>query len=349
MIRSMSFGIAVALLAGCSGLVDVARYETGVTRVRPDTPEPANLVANAVPENLAASLQSAGFLAYLSQTGGSRPVEWYTLSQTAEEPVAIKSISKLLVTAALGDAVAKGQVSLTTPLDQIDGCAVPQDFQPLSPQTLANMGAGFAYSENNSPAVMAQTGWACRILGLPVQATSGTRFNYGTVQTHLLGLHLSDVTGQPLNQIVQDRVLTPMGITLDGWTVNQDGDVMGGSEMWLHPRDMLSIGTAFRDNGQLNGQQVLSQATVARSRDIVFADTGRAGIGYGWGWWHTTLADTAVQFGEGYGGQIIAIALATDQVFVFAAPTGGWVSDKTHDARIRAALGIIGEQIRAVK
>jgi len=144
---------------------------------------------------------------------------------------------------------------------------------------------------------------------------------------------LAERRGSDIASLLQKRVLGPMGITLDGWVKNSDGDVFTGSELRLHPRDMLRFGAVYLSDGRIDGQQLIPKEWIVKSRTPQRSVTGRDGIAYSYGWWLTKLAGQEVQFAEGYGGQAIVIAPDAGQVFVFTAPTGGLVTGAKHDAR----------------
>ena len=203
-----------------------------------------------------------------------------------------------------------------------------------------NMTAGFDFTENVSSDIYAAPEWGCRALQLPVTARSGARFNYNTLQYHLAGIALAERRGSDIASLLQKRVLGPMGITLDGWVKNSDGDVFTGSELRLHPRDMLRFGAVYLSDGRIDGQQLIPKEWIVKSRTPQRSVTGRDGIAYSYGWWLTKLAGQEVQFAEGYGGQAIVIAPDAGQVFVFTAPTGGLVTGAKHDARIAKLLSL---------
>ncbi len=340
-LRRAAVAATLLLLCGCANTLHILKYELSVTRVRADTP-PITSAARPKPESdTVAALRRAGFDTYLCGDAAGLNQAWYARGQTAHAPVADKSVSKALLTTAFAAAEAQGLVSRDTALNKIDGCPVPAALQPLTPAVLANMGAGFHYAENAMPAVYAGPEWACRILNLPPQVPSGSRFNYGTAQSHLLSLHLTDSLRQPLNRVIDNLVLTPIGAQLDGWTRNQDGDVFGGSELLLQPRELYSFGRLFLQGGVADGTQVLPAEFVASTREPVYQDTGRAGFAYSWGWWLTQLSGQPVQIAEGYGGQMIVIAHQSEQIFVFTAPTGGWVTARQHQERVQAGLEMV--------
>jgi len=330
MIRNLSI-CAVLAAASCGPTFDVVRYEVSNPVVMTTQSAPVNVgaVAQASPQ-LAQDLTEAGFDSFLWQRGQGQIVEWYSDGQTPEDAVQIKSVSKVLVTAA---ATQLPEFDLDQPLDAISGCAVPPDMGGLTPRHLANMASGLEIYENRTIDVFARAGWACAILAKPQLAPAGAAFLYSTAQTHLLGLHLQDLTGQPLHQLVQNNVLSPLGITLDGWRTNQDGDTFGGSEMWLHPRDLLRFGQAVRDR-----HPVFTESYLRDIQTPAFENLDDLGRGYALGWWTVRVGTTPAWMADGYGGQIVLVA--GSDVFVFTAPTGGFVSGATHSARITRGLAL---------
>jgi len=331
----------VALLAGCGRLVDVIAYETSIKRVTVADQRLPTYDTRPVDDTLQSRLHTAGFTGFLHLNDKGQVFEWYRPGFSKTRPANVKSVSKSLFSALVGQSATE----VDAPIPSFAGCDVPPDLAPLTLAQLLNMTAGFAFTENVSSGVYAAPSWGCAAMALPVEARSGERFNYNTLQYHLAGLHLSETLGGDIAHLMQDDVFAPMGIALDGWVVSPDGDVFTGSEMRLHPRDMLRFGHVMVQDGIWNTRQVLSPRWIRRTRQPVRQDTGRANITYGWGWWQTWLAGQAVQFAEGYGGQAIVLAPATGEVFVFTAPTGGLVSGQTHDARVDSLLAIVADQL----
>lgn len=339
--RAFCSVVVLLLLAGCARVMDVIAYETSIAHMTVSSSQVPLYDTQPVDATLAGQLQRADFTAFLHLDRHANVFEWYRPGFSRTRPVNVKSVSKSLFSTLVGQT----GLPLEVPITSFAECAVPPDLAPLTMAHLLNMTAGFRFTENETIGVYAAPAWGCSAMALPVDAPSGERFNYSTLQYHLAGLHFSEVTEQDIAGLMQSAIFTPMGVTLDGWVVSPDGDLFTGSEIRLQPRDMLRFGHVMVQNGRWNGQQIIPSDWVLQTRRPVRQDTGRPGITYGWGWWQTRLAGQFVQFAEGYGGQAIVIAPETQQVFVFTAPTGGLVSGKRHDQRVDALLSFVAQQL----
>lgn len=333
--------VFIPLIAGCGHVIDILKYETSITRVQVSESQVPIYETGPIDNALSDQLRTAGFTAFLHLDRGGRVHEWYAPGYSASRTVNIKSVSKSLFSALVG----LSDLPIERPIQTFAGCDVPQDLAPLTLAHLLNMTAGYSFTENRTTSVYATHDWGCEAMALPIEAGSGTRFNYNTLQYHLAGLHHAETIGQSTERQLQDALLEPMGIKLDGWVLSPDGDLFTGSELQLHPRDMLRFGHVMLQDGVWEGQQIIPEDWVRRTRTPVRFDTGRDHISYGWGWWQAHLVGQAVQFAEGYGGQAIVVAPEAGHVFVFTAPSGGLVSGVEHDRRMQFLLSVVSRKL----
>jgi len=337
------------ILGSCTRLSDIIAYETSIKRIEiANRTLPQYATFDLRDPAIIDQLDSAGFTSFEWLKPDGTVAIWYKQGKTPTTTFNIKSVSKTLYSALVGQAVSQGKIDIENSIETFSQCRVPAALAPLSHEILLNMTAGFDFTENVSTAVYAAPRWACRAMELPVVVPSGSRFNYNTLQYHLSGIALSETSGQNIATMLQNDLFEPLDIRLDGWVVTPDGDVFVGSEMRLQTRDMLRFGHLYLRNGRWNGQQIIPEHWVKRSRQPTPHSTGRDGISYGLGWWHTRLSGMDAQFAEGYGGQAIIVVPQARQVFAFTAPTGGLVPARQHDTRVAAfqkiTAGILARQ-----
>jgi CubicO group peptidase (beta-lactamase class C family) len=129
----------------------------------------------------------------------------------------------------------------------------------------------------------------------------GEAFAYKTVNTEVLAWILCNVTGQPLQQLVQERLWQPMGAEHDAY-FGVDGKRLAGAGGAFNGtlRDMARFGEVMRGNGFFNGRQIVPAAAVEdirRGADPAhFARAGYAllpGWSYRHMWWVTHNAHGA--------------------------------------------------------
>lgn len=99
---------------------------------------------------------------------------------------------------------------------------------------------------------------------LRANGTHGERYAYKTVNTEVLGWILCNVTGLPLEQLVEERLWTPMGAEQDAYfVVDPRGQAGAGGAFSGALRDMARFGETMRCRGFFNGRQIVPEAAVA--------------------------------------------------------------------------------------
>jgi CubicO group peptidase (beta-lactamase class C family) len=136
---------------------------------------------------------------------------------------------------------------------------------------------------------------------LPRAAPPGTRWNYSTGETNLMGIVLSRAIGQPLATYLSEKIWVPVGMEQKAtWLLNRTGQEISGCCVQASPRDYARFGQFILGGARVGGQSIvpddwLAQATTRQ------ADVGDPGRGYGFFWW--TYDDGAFSargiFGQG--------------------------------------------------
>ena len=169
----------------------------------------------------------------------------------------------------------------------------------------------------------------------PVVASPGARWDYNTGSSELLGGIVSKTAGRPLEDFAQEFLFDPLGITDVAWSKYPNSDIISsGSGLRLRPRDMARLGQLVLDQGQWEGQQIVSAEWI---KDSIVPQIGPADrtLFYGYQWWlgRSLVKQQEVLWiaGMGLGGQRIFIVPAFDLVVVITAgdysgPTQAWVS-----------------------
>jgi CubicO group peptidase (beta-lactamase class C family) len=220
----------------------------------------------------------------------------------------IKSCSKSLVALLTGHAISQGAIAgVHATLGSVAPGIIPTDatdgVADLTIENLVTMRAGLeSTSGGNYGRWISSDNWVAFALRRPMVARPGERMIYSTGSTHVLGAALATVTGSSLLEQARAALGRPLGIEIPAWTQDPQGFYMGGNEMALTPRAMLSIAVLMRDGGGFEGQQVISSnwidaSTKSRTRSPY------SGLNYGYGWF---LSDSGFLIARGYGGQIIA-------------------------------------------
>ncbi len=162
------------------------------------------------------------------------------------------------------------------------------------------------------------------MLDLPMDFEPGSRFEYTNGVSHLLSCIISEQTGVPASEYAEEHLFEPLGITDYTWDVDNQGRNWGYNRIYFTPHDMAKIGFLFLNEGEWDGEQIISEewvreATTHRIDANIFD-------GYGYQWWVQDDYYVAV----GYQGQFIFVYPEHNIIAVF---TGG--SQETFDYTVR--------------
>ena len=134
----------------------------------------------------------------------------------------------------------------------------------------------------------------------PLTHTPGTVFSYANVQPMIVGKWIKETTGEQFTKHINRCFFGPMGIT--DWTIGKDGernDVVAGG-VKIHAKDLLKIGIMLAQDGQYEGQELMTPSQVKELRRDTLDDKN----GYGLSFW---LWGKSIYYAEGYLGQFLII------------------------------------------
>jgi CubicO group peptidase (beta-lactamase class C family) len=248
-----------------------------------------------------------------------------------DTPVNVKSVSKSVVAALVGQAIARGVLAgVDQPIAPVLDGLVPDAADPrvgaITLDHLLTMRAGLERtSGRNYGRWVNSADWVRYVLTRPFVAEPGERMLYSTGSYHLLSVAIARASGRSTLALARDRLGRPLGIGIPPWTRDPQGFYLGGNNMALAPRALLRFGEMYRQGGAFGGEQVLPADWVEaswtpRTRSIF---TGHA---YGYGWFIVQARGYRVAYAWGYGGQMIYVLPALGLTAVItsdpAAPSG---------------------------
>ncbi len=227
-------------------------------------------------------------------------------------PVNVKSVSKSLLSAIAGVALDKGLL----PGPEMKIAPVFADWLPKDAELkkqlitldhLLSMRSGLERtSGRNYGRWVASKNWSRFVLNRPLADEPGGIMHYSTGNFHLVSALLTRITKRDTHSLAQDWLAKPLGIKLPPWQKSPEGIYLGGNNMLISPRDMLTFGEMYRNGGMHTGKRVLSEAWIKQSW------TGRgqsrfSGDYYGLGWFITEIWGERAYYARGFGGQFIYI------------------------------------------
>jgi CubicO group peptidase (beta-lactamase class C family) len=174
-------------------------------------------------------------------------------------------------------------------------------------EDLLTMRAGLESTSNRNYGAWVQSrNWVQYALARPLLSAPGTDMDYSTGNTHLLSAILTQVSGGTTWQFANDALARPLGFTLARWPRDPQGIYFGGNDMLMTPRQMLTFGGLYLNQGRVNGRQIVSEDWIERS----WIPRGRSewsGQQYGYGWWVRDLGEHRAYYAWGFGGQYIFV------------------------------------------
>jgi CubicO group peptidase (beta-lactamase class C family) len=165
-------------------------------------------------------------------------------------------------------------------------------------------------------------------------ATSGGPMIYSTGSTHLLSAILTQITGSSTWAFADQNLAQPMGFSLSRWLTDPQGIYFGGNDMTMTPRNLLAFGEMYLNRGRSGDVEVLPRSWVEQTfvaRTISPRERDRF---YGYGWWIRPMADRAVYYPWGYGGQFVFVVPSEELVVVTTSDSNPGDGRQQHLRRI---------------
>lgn len=228
----------------------------------------------------------------------------------------IKSASKSVISMLVGIALDKNLLNsiddrVLDILPEYVNPAMDSRLNDITIRHLLSMRAGFKYNEMDFYLPGQHPIWDAQdsvkaIFALPLAHTPGERYAYATPQTHLLTAILTKVTKMDVLSFANKFLFHPLNIKGVTWRKTFDGIYMGGSDMFMTPREMLQLGVLYLNDGEFNGKQIISKTWIKQSikgdhplSKISSIDT----YGYLWKKWNVNGFEA--YRAAGFGGQYI--------------------------------------------
>ena len=238
--------------------------------------------------------------------------EDYFTHYTKDDPHKIYSVTKSFMSALIGIAIKLGLI------DNVDQKILdffpdydPSEMDPRMAEVtikhLLTMTSGINANSINYP-FYAIINWMETILKIPLDFDPGDDFLYSSYSTHLLSGIVANASGLSTQEFAERYLLGPLGIRIYQWDDDPEGYHMGGTGMYLTPRDLARFGCLYLNNGSIDGRQVVSSEWIQESlqNHVSFQDwQDFKEFKYGYLWYHGLLSNHRAFCAIGYGGQLI--------------------------------------------
>lgn len=249
-----------------------------------------------------------------------------------------KSVTSLLT----GIAVDKGLLSIDDALKQYFPELKDSEKGNITVRNLLEMRSGLNCEEfydigPDCEYSMTNTDdWIAYCLSIKLQRQPGLNWSYSSNDPMIMGEVISRVSGMTIMEFAKENLFDPLDIKDYKWTISPKGRGMTAGSFYMKPTDMLKIARLVYDNGNWQGQQIVSEEWIKQSTnceiDLDFSFTRYSRMPnakyesarYGFYWYRENLKykdiNTEVLFASGNGGQYMMLLQDYNTKVVF---TGG--------------------------
>jgi CubicO group peptidase (beta-lactamase class C family) len=230
-----------------------------------------------------------------------------------------KSITSILIGCAIDDGIIK---SVDEPITHYIPELTTNGFDKVTIKHLLQMTSGIQFNESYinpfGDAASFYYGLDLRkkIKKMTLKNEPGKQFEYVSGNTQLLGLVLErSLKDQTITSYLQDKIWTPLGMEYDAsWSIDKKENGLEKTFCCINARarDFAKIGRLFKNKGNWNGKQIVSQKWVEVSTKLDTSD-GSARF-YQYQWWLPSPNEDFMA--EGILGQFIYVNPTKDLIIV---------------------------------
>jgi CubicO group peptidase (beta-lactamase class C family) len=123
------------------------------------------------------------------------------------------------------------------------------------------MRSGYPDEETGGPALweaLLSGDYMPLIVGVPLTRDPGTEFQYSGLTSHWLGVIVARACDPDLKSFAQEQLFSPLDAEVGYWLRQRDGYYSGLAGMRVTARDAAKFGLLYLNDGEYEGNQVLS-------------------------------------------------------------------------------------------
>lgn len=232
------------------------------------------------------------------------------------------SVGKSFASTLIGIAIDRGEipnldVSMADYFD--DWVGTPKAAMTL--RDVVTMSSGLEWNENYTPTDAMESdvikmGLEADQLAYaksrPLVNTPGTVWKYSSGDAMLLSGVIAEATGRSAGDYAQEVLFGPLGMEQVEWWTDAVGHTLTYCCVDTTTRDFARLGHLFLNDGNWNGNQIVSASWVAQAWSTVPASDGA----YGYMWWFSHLPglDEPIPTARGFDGQFVFVIPSLDLV-----------------------------------
>lgn len=233
----------------------------------------------------------------------------------------IRSISKSVVSACVGIAIAQGKLK---GVDQsvFDFFPEHEEYKTgerakLTIEHLLSMSSGIEWNEDvpyddpgNSEVLMAQSSDPVEyVLSRPMDTIPGVVWEYNGGTTQLLASIIKKVSGQEVDEFARVNLFGPLGINNFVWVKYPMTSMpAAASGVRLRARDLMKFGLLYYHDGQWNDKQILPSEWVKASFETQVEKPNDEGYGYQFWIWSSNYQGKEIRL-------VIAVGNGNQRIF----------------------------------
>jgi CubicO group peptidase (beta-lactamase class C family) len=229
------------------------------------------------------------------------------------DKTAVWSCTKQFTALLTGIAVEKGLFSVDDPIANHLPRAVSYGKGHITIKDLLTMKSGIDFNNDGfngetSKLLREEPGNSLNfILDLGMRSAPGSSFNYNDGDPQIISAIIQERTGKTMKLWAEEVLFDKIGITNLEWLSYKDGITMGAFGILTTPREMAKIGQLVMNNGQWNGEQIVSSAWIHEMtrEKVPSGETKETNITFGYYWWRDSNRN--IEFMRGHGGQYVFI------------------------------------------
>ncbi|MET0412270.1 MAG: serine hydrolase [Polyangiaceae bacterium] len=223
---------------------------------------------------------------------GKVVAEGWWAPYTAEDIHVTYSVTKSFNGTAVGLAIQEGKLGLDDTLvshfPELTPANVNANLAAMRVRDLLTMSTGHAADTIDRLRARTDGQWTRAFLELPVENPPGAPFIYNSGAAYVLSSLVQKVTGSTVKEYLTPRLFEPLGIASALWGVSAEGVNLGDGGLSLRTEDLVKFGLLYLQQGQWNGEQILSPqwVTDATSSEVSNgAGQSDWNSGYGFQFW----------------------------------------------------------------
>lgn len=264
------------------------------------------------------------------------------------------SLCKSIVGMAIGILVDRNQLSVETLLSEIFpeyfNLFTPKRTRSLKIQHLLCMSSGVNFREMGA---LLEKDWLRSFFESDILFEPGTKFDYNSMNSYVLGCVVSKITGRSLSDFLTEQIFDPLGFGAFEWEICPMGREKGGWGMYLLPEDMAKLGILLLNKGVWKQNEteskILSESWVQQMTS--YKIQGPQG-NYGW---HIWTLDSGSFVMNGMFGQYVYCSPKNDIVVVLCSGSSNifsesvvldWLEQSFHQASFAETLPIQEKQYK---